>query len=80
MIGNSDGEQAYTLVKSLLINGIYNNLWDNHPLFQVDGNFSATSGISEMLLQSNGVYINILPAIPEICGSGNYDEFGLQRI
>ncbi|KAK8850298.1 hypothetical protein M9Y10_018427 [Tritrichomonas musculus] len=68
-----DGEHAYTLVKSLLTNGIYNNLWDYHPPFQIDGNFGATSGIAEMLLQSNRGYINILPTIPAIWGSGNYD-------
>lgn len=76
-----EGNLARGHVEKLITNSMYDNMFDRHPPFQIDGNFGATAGMLEMLIQSHQGFIDILPALPDewsegeargLCARGGY--------
>ncbi|MFZ2995820.1 glycoside hydrolase family 95 protein [Sphingobium sp.] len=67
-----DGDRAHAILRFLLgPERTYPNMFDAHPPFQIDGNFGGAAGIVEMMMDSHGDTIHLLPALPRAWATGH---------
>lgn len=69
-----DGEKVLENINALISNSTNPNMFDSHPPFQIDGNFGATAGIAEAVLQSHSDEISLIPAIPSAWSEGSFEN------
>lgn len=73
-----DGANAYKMISSLISENLYDNLWDFHPPYQMDGNCGYSAAVFEMLVYDDGQDVKILPAIPKEWPNGKVTGYHLK--
>lgn len=68
-----EGEKAHEVYRGFIREKTFPNLWTTHPPFQIDASFGSMAAVAEMLLQSNGGVVKILPALPVAWNTGSFD-------